>query len=93
MGLSNLEKETVILFNEREDTASVYTHNGKMLRYLQRMQSERPEETLLVSEDEVYGSKTYRVPKEWVRIIASRILSEEAKATLAERIRDIRKGV
>ena len=89
MGLSNLEKETVILFNEKEETASVYTHNGRLLRYLQRMQSERPEEALLVSEDEVFGSKTYQVPKKWVKIMASRVLSEEAKATLAERVRKI----
>lgn len=89
MGLSNLEKETVILFNEKEDTASVYTHNGKLLRYLQRMESERPEDVQLVMEDEMYGGKTYLVPKKWVKIMANRVLSEEAKAVLAERARRI----
>lgn len=30
MSLSKLERETIILFNEEETTASVYTHNQKL---------------------------------------------------------------
>lgn len=33
-GLTNYERETIINFNEGENTASVYTHNKKLRRRL-----------------------------------------------------------
>ena len=34
MKLTNVEKETVINFNEAERTASVYTHNEALIPFL-----------------------------------------------------------
>jgi hypothetical protein len=35
--MTNLERETIILFNEAEDTAEVYTHNKSMIKKLDAM--------------------------------------------------------
>lgn len=32
--MTRAEKETIITFNEAEDVANVYTHNGKMKRVM-----------------------------------------------------------
>lgn len=63
--LSNIEKETIILFNDAEDTASVYTCNNSLKNKLDRFCSES-QEFSRVREDEY--SKTYKVPKKCVKI-------------------------
>lgn len=45
--LTNYERETIINFNEGEDTASVYTHNKALRRRLEQLAQERPEECRL----------------------------------------------
>ena len=37
MSLSKLERETIILFNEEEPTANIYTHNRRLINKLRRM--------------------------------------------------------
>ena len=44
MSLTLQEQETVILFNEAEKTASVYTHNLKFLQKLKQLQQDRPDD-------------------------------------------------
>ena len=43
MSLSKLERETIILFNEKEATAIVYTHNTKLTARLRRMAKKFPD--------------------------------------------------
>lgn len=45
--LTNYERETIVNFNEGEDTASVYTHNKPLRRRLEQLAQERPEECRL----------------------------------------------
>lgn len=93
MKLTNLERETIILFNEAEGTASVYTFTGRLQRELCDLCKQRPEEVKQIAYDD-YGSKTYKLPKKWVKIRAPRVLSEAEKEAkrkamqkmLAERI-------
>ena len=40
--LSNIEKETIVLFNEAEPYAEISTFNGAMKRKLERLTEERP---------------------------------------------------
>ena len=47
MSLSLYEQETIINFNEKEKTASVYTHNRALCRKLERLVEERPNECRL----------------------------------------------
>ena len=70
MKLSPEERETIILYNEAEDTASVYTHDPKLIGKLKRLHEKFP--------DKVYPEKTlqhgsdrcasYIVPKRCVSV-------------------------
>ena len=66
-GLSKLEMETVILYNEEENTASVYTHNTKLMEKLERLAQKYP--SLIYPEKQLEnGAATYIVPKRCVCI-------------------------
>lgn len=81
MSLSRYEQETVILFNEKEKTASIYTNNGALKRKLQGLCESRPEDIRRTKEDQ-HGGLTFELPKKWIRINASRVLSEAQKDVL-----------
>ncbi len=83
MKLSNLERETVITFNEAENFAEIFTYNS--------LAADRPEDVQHVNTNPE-GGATYRVPKGWVKIRASRILSEEQRAVMRERGRQAYKA-
>ena len=86
MNISRLEQETVITFNEEEKTATVYTYNRKVKRKLAAASADRPDEVQQTGNDE-YGGLTFEIPKKWVKVNPSRILSEEEKAAKAEAAR------
>lgn len=77
--LSNYERETIINFNEGEDTASVYTHNKALRRKLEQLARERPEECRLFNVSHGDQAVEYYIPKAWVKINPTRILSEDEK--------------
>ena len=83
---SRLEQETIINFNEAEPTASVYTYNGALRRKLERLAQERPADVKLLR-SMPGGAVEYIIPKKWVKVNASRILTEEQRATMAERLK------
>ena len=84
--LTNFDKETIICFNEAEPQARVCTYNGRMIRDLAKLAEDRPVDVKFISENGS-GGYTYAVPKKWVKIRASRILSEEARAAATEKLR------
>lgn len=43
MKLSKLEQESIILYNEEEPTASIYTHDPKLIRKLKRLAEKYPD--------------------------------------------------
>ena len=61
------EKETIILFNEEEDTATVYTHNTRLKNKLFLMGQEYPDNCKFLSENGD-GGVTYRVDKSMVSL-------------------------
>ena len=67
MRLTNEEKETVILFNEKDYEAEVYTYNGRLKRRLTALCEKYPEEFSVVKEDKD-GAMTFRCPKKRVHI-------------------------
>lgn len=85
MALTGAEKETIIVFNERDKEAEVFTYNGRFLRELAELAGERPAEVELVRTNKEGGS-TYHIPKKWVKIRASRILTEEQRRAVADRL-------
>ena len=71
------EKETIILFNEGEDTANILTYNGKLKSKLKKLSKDYPEEVTL---ERAQGQcVSYTIPKKWIRIVAPPTLSEEQK--------------
>lgn len=84
MTLSRYEQETIINFNEGEDTASVYTHNKALRRKLEKLAQERPEDCRLFKVSHENQAVEYYIPKRWVKVTPTRILSEERRGEMAE---------
>lgn len=72
--LSNTEKETIILFNEGEPTASVYTFNAALQRQLLEQHSLHPEQVTVTYQGS-HGAVDFQIPKKWVKIVPPRVLS------------------
>ena len=83
MGLSNYEKETIILFNEDEDTASVQTFNPKLKRKFDKFAKEYPDLCKLEMEYE-QGGASYVVDKSRLSINLTRPFTEEQKERARE---------
>lgn len=84
MAISNLERETIILFNEAEPTATVYTYNGALKRKISGLCDTRPEEARQ-TKDDGQGGLTFEVPKRWIKVNAGPMYTEEQKKERAER--------
>ena len=84
LSLTNHEKETIILFNDAEEMAEIYTCNSAWKNKLDKLCQNTKEITLL-KEDK--HSKTYNFPKKWIKVKRPRVLSREKRTELAERAR------
>lgn len=62
MKLSLLEQETIILYNQAESTAEVYTHDPRLLEKLLRLSKKYPDQ--IVKKDQ----QTFLVPKRCVSV-------------------------
>ena len=81
MSLSKLERETIILFNEEEATASVYTHNQKLTAKLRRMSEKFPDQ-VYPERREHPGAVSYIVPKGCISVREP--YSEQRRKALSE---------
>ena len=81
MHLTNLEKETIIVFNEAELEAEVFTYNGRMKRDLERLVNERPD-IAKHTKSNGNGGETYIVPL--VKVRTPRVMSDKQKAALID---------
>ena len=73
-GLSGVERETIILFNEAESTASVYTFNAALQKQLLELRQLHPEQVTVTYQGS-YGAVDFQIPKKWVKIVPPRVLS------------------
>ena len=80
--LTKYEQETIILFNEEESTASIYTHNHALKDKLKRLSKLYPEQ-IRVDRKERPGAVSYIVPKKLICIHAP--YSEARKKTQSEK--------
>lgn len=62
MKLSLIEQETIILYNQAEAAAEVYTHDPKLLAKLERLAQKFPDQFIRKNE------LTYLVPKRCVQV-------------------------
>ena len=81
MRLTNIEKETVINFNEAERTASVYTHNEALKHQLLELCQTHPAQVRQTAAN-TWGGLTFELPKKWLRVTPPRVLSPAQKAVL-----------
>lgn len=80
------EKETIITFDETGEPASVFTYNRALQRKLDKLCAECPESVRNVSSSRD-GSKSYTVPKNFVRVGRPRQYSSTTLSRLAENAR------
>lgn len=81
MKLSNYERETLILFNEAERTASVFTYNNALIKQLEVLCDSYPEQVHR-TEDNGCGGLTFELPKKWLKITPPRVLSAAQREVL-----------
>ncbi len=72
MRLSNAERETIIVYNEAEPEAEIFTYNPALQKKLLQLCEERPEKIRQIKKGDL-GSMTFRLPKKWVRVVPPRI--------------------
>ena len=82
--MTNYEKETIILFNEEEQTARIETFNGRLLRRLRKISES--EGVSCEEDDGKYG--VYEIPKTMIKIHAPRVISvsEEQRQLAKEKM-------
>ena len=83
--LTLIEKETIVLFNEGEPTASVYTYNRKLQNKLNKLVGVNNDIFVESQDDE---STTYVVPKKWIKVSPPRQMNytDEQRAAMAARL-------
>lgn len=87
--MSNYEKETIIVFNEAEPTANVYTCNQRLKSKLIKLLHEN-ENIKLDKQDNI--SMTFTIPKKWVKVSSPRKVSEEFRQKASERFKEMWKN-
>lgn len=88
---TNIERETIINYNQEEDTATVYTWSKPLIRKLTELLDVRDDIQRKNGDDEC---ATFIVPKTWIKVSPPRTvnLTEEQKAERAERMRKARES-
>lgn len=85
MKLTLVEQETILNFNEGEDTASLYTDNPKLQKRFDQMTAEYP--NAVCRKDNGHGAVTYDFPKKLLILSFQRPLSEAEKQRRADNMR------
>ena len=81
MKLPNVEKETVINFNEAERTANIYTYNEALKTQLLELCRSHPEQVRQTAANN-WGGLTFELPKKWLRVVPPRVLTPAQRAVL-----------
>ena len=83
------EQETVILYDNANKTASVYTCDRSLIKKLTKLMASKDDITLERQDDE---SATFIVPRKWIKVQPPKQVNftEEQRALAAERLRQAR---
>ena len=82
MKLTPYERETIILYNEAEDTASVYTYDHRLIEKLKQLHAKHPDK-IYPEKKMRHGAVSYIVPKRCVGVRSP--YSEERRNADSER--------
>lgn len=78
------ERETIVNYNEAEDTAVIYTFNNDLKKRLAAFAKKYPELCKLSVDDKKFGSMTYEIQKSRVSIRLVAPYSEERRKAASE---------
>ena len=82
MKLTAAERETIINFSDEDKTASVYTHDAKLIARLETLARQYPDQ-VYVERQEHPGAVSYVVPKRCIQIRAP--FSQERREAARQR--------
>lgn len=80
--------ENAIEFLKGQERATVTFSSEKWRNRLRKLQKEHPSEVDIFTDDETYTCG--HIPVNWLKIHPPRVLSDDQKAELAERMRKLR---
>lgn len=83
--MTKQELETIIRYDETPDAAVVYTCSRALMRRLEKIAHDRPDECKLIRKGTGAECAEYTVPKKWISIRPTRIISDAERARLRER--------
>ncbi len=83
MKLNKFERETIISFNEAEATATIYTHNAALVNKLEKIRQNNP---LIIEVAQDEHSRTYNLPKAWIKVRPPRNISDEQRDRMRETV-------
>ena len=78
------ERETIVNYNEAEDTAVIYTFNNDLKKRLAAFAKKHPDLCRLTVDDADFGSVTYEIQKSRVSIRLVAPYSEERRRAASE---------
>jgi hypothetical protein len=86
-----IERETIINYNNEEDTANVYTWHKSLINKLSNLLDERDDIQCKYTDEEC---ASFVVPKSWIKVSPpkTRNLTDEQRAKAAERLRKAREA-
>jgi len=67
MKLTSVEKETILLFNEADRMASIYTYNPALKKQLLELCQTHPEQVRQTAANG-WGGLTFELPKKWLKV-------------------------
>ncbi len=85
--LTKLEKETIILWNEEEDTIIIDTFDNKLINQLRRAKEKAPE-LITIEKPDAYGGVSAKVSKKMFACHFKAPMSEKERAKRAELINE-----
>ncbi|QCX33503.1 hypothetical protein FDN13_07145 [Caloramator sp. E03] len=86
MSLTLEEKETIIIFNEKDKEAEIFTYNKPLIRKLKKYAEANPE-GVKFKKDNGDGGLTFIVLKNWLSVRPPRKLSTKQKEILVNRLK------
>ena len=81
MRLSNVERETIVTYNQAERTANIYTHNPALIAQLLELCQTYPEQVRQTATND-WGGLTFELPKKWLKVSPPRVLTPAQRAVL-----------
>ena len=78
------ERETIVNFNEAEDTAVIYTYNNDLKKRLATFASKHPDICKMTVDDKEFGSVTYEIQKSRISFRLVAPYSEERRKAASE---------